>query len=53
MPVQGNDAYRTLCERFGAAGRLYGAKISLFWDSMTYMPRGGAWAMMGPWYCAG
>jgi carboxypeptidase Taq len=39
-----NRAYRTLCERFGAAGRLYAAKISLFWDSQTYMPKGGAWA---------
>lgn len=39
-----NRAYRTLSERFGAAGRLYAAKISLFWDSQTYMPRGGAWS---------
>src|SRR5882757_9073016 len=44
MPVHDNGAYRTLCERFVAAGRLHGARISLFWDSMTYMPRGGAWA---------
>jgi carboxypeptidase Taq len=44
MSARDNAAYRTLCERFGAAGRLYGAKISLFWDSMTYMPKGGAWA---------
>jgi carboxypeptidase Taq len=43
-PVHDNAAYHTLCERFGAAGRLYGVKISLFWDSMTYMPAGGAWA---------
>lgn len=43
MSANAERAYRTLCERFGAAGRLYAAKISLFWDSQTYMPRGGAW----------
>jgi len=36
-------AYRTLSERFATAGRLYAAKISLFWDSQTYLPKGGAW----------
>lgn len=44
MRADGNRAYHTLCERFGTAGRLYAAKISLFWDSQTYMPKGGAWA---------
>lgn len=44
MGANDNPAYRTLCERFGNAGRLYAAKISLFWDSQTYMPKGGAWA---------
>jgi carboxypeptidase Taq len=39
-----SHAYHALCERFGAAGRLYAAKISLFWDSQTYMPKGGAWS---------
>jgi len=41
MRANDNPAYRTLCERFGTAGRLYAAKISLFWDSQTYMPQGG------------
>src|SRR5487761_706813 len=44
MRANDNRAYGTLCERFGTAGRLYAAKISLFWDSQTYMPKGGAWA---------
>src|SRR6266404_9465057 len=44
MRANDNRAYRTLCERFGTAGRLYAAKTSLFWDSQTYMPKGGAWA---------
>lgn len=44
MPTDDKGAYGTLCERFGAVGRLYAAKISLFWDSQTYMPKGGAWA---------
>ncbi|MGH7104970.1 MAG: carboxypeptidase M32 [Acetobacteraceae bacterium] len=44
MSANEQHAYRTLCERFGAAGRLYAAKISLFWDSQTYMPKGGAWS---------
>jgi carboxypeptidase Taq len=44
MPTNDKGAYGTLCERFGAAGRLYAAKITLFWDSQTYMPKGGAWA---------
>ena len=44
MRANDNRAYRTLCERFGTAGRLYAAKITLFWDSQTYMPKGGAWA---------
>ncbi len=37
-------AYQTLSERFATAGRLYAAKISLFWDSQTFMPKGGAWS---------
>src|SRR6266851_6490181 len=42
----GNDnrAYHTLSQRFRTAGRLYAAKISLFWDSQTYMPKGAAWS---------
>lgn len=44
MLANDNRAYRTLSERFGTAGRLYAAKISLFWDSQTYMPKGGAWS---------
>src|SRR5579864_1309275 len=44
MLANDNRAYRTLSERFGTAGRLYAAKITLFWDSQTYMPKGGAWS---------
>lgn len=44
MLANDNRAYRTLSERFGSAGRLYAAKLSLFWDSQTYMPKGAAWS---------
>src|SRR5438105_8719079 len=44
MLANDNRAYRILSERFGSAGRLYAAKLTLFWDSQTYMPRGGAWS---------
>lgn len=44
MLANDNRAYRTLSERFGGAGRLYAAKLSLFWDSQTYMPKGAAWS---------
>jgi carboxypeptidase Taq len=44
MSATDNRAYRTLKERFGVAGRLYAAKLTLFWDSQTYMPKGGAWS---------
>ena len=33
MRANDKSAYRTLCDRFGTAGRLYAAKISLFWDA--------------------
>jgi len=42
--ADGSRAYRTLNGRFGSAGRLYAAKLSLFWDSQTYMPKGAAWS---------
>lgn len=44
MLANDNRAYRILSERFGTAGRLYAAKLTLFWDSQTYMPKGGAWS---------
>lgn len=44
MLANDNRAYRTLSERFGTAGRLYAAKLTLFWDSQTYMPKGAAWS---------
>lgn len=44
MPTDGNTAYCTLTERFGSASRLNAAKTTLFWDSHTYMPKGGAWS---------
>lgn len=39
-----NRAYRTLSDRFGTLGRLGAARATLFWDSQTYMPAGGAWS---------
>jgi carboxypeptidase Taq len=44
MAATENRAYRTLSDRFGSAGRLYAARMTLFWDSQTNMPRTGAWA---------
>jgi carboxypeptidase Taq len=44
MLANENRAYRTLTERFGSAGRLNAAKLSLFWDSHTYMPKGASWS---------
>lgn len=44
MLVDDRQAYRTLTDRFGNAGRLYAVKLTLFWDSQTYMPKGGAWS---------
>jgi carboxypeptidase Taq len=39
-----NRAYATLDERFGTVGRLGAARATLFWDSQTHMPPGGAWS---------
>ena len=44
MLANDDRAYRMLSERFGSAGRLYAAKLTLFWDSQTYMPKGAAWS---------
>lgn len=44
MLANDNRAYRTLNERFGTALRLDAAKMTLFWDSQTNMPKGGAWS---------
>src|SRR3546814_2233570 len=39
-----NRAYTALGERFGTVGRLGAARATLFWDSQTHMPPGGAWS---------
>src|SRR3546814_11218415 len=39
-----NRAYTALGERFGTVGRLGAARATLFWDSQTPMPPGGAWS---------
>ena len=36
------EAYALLADRFSRAGKLNSAQQFLFWDSQTYMPRGGA-----------
>lgn len=39
-----NRAYGTLNDRFATANKLNAARMLLFWDSQTYMPKGAAWS---------
>lgn len=39
-----NRAYAALNDRFATANKLAAARMLLFWDSQTYMPKGAAWS---------